>query len=92
VPRHTDKFGSKGEIDDHQEQVDVVDHTSKKCIHLGGMALSERTRSARAVRNTLVVEYSMPGLNTMRRVAYPPLIDVLQFLLALVVSNFKRML
>jgi hypothetical protein len=43
---------------------------SKKYFCLGGMAPSEWTRSVRAIRDTLVVNCSGPGLNTTRRVAY----------------------
>jgi hypothetical protein len=49
---------------------------SKKYFRLGGMAPSQWTRSVRAVRDTPVADYSMPGLNTTRRVAYPPPIAV----------------
>jgi len=65
---------------------------SKKYFHPGGMALSEWTRSVRAVRDTLVADYSAPGLNTMRRVAYRPPIAVSPFVLALSVSYFKQTL
>jgi hypothetical protein len=59
---------------------------SKKHFHLGGMALSEWTHSVRAVRNTLVADYSTRGVNATRRIAYCPLNAVLPFLLALSVS------
>jgi len=65
---------------------------SKKYFRPGGMAPSEWTRSVRAVRDTPVANYSPPGLNTTRRVAYRPPIGVSPFLLALSVSNFKRTL
>jgi len=56
------------------------------------MALSERTRSVRAVRDTPVADYSAPGINTTRRVAYRPLIAASAFLLALPVSDVKQTL
>jgi len=40
------------------------------------MAVSEWTSSVAAVRDTAVADYSTPGVNTMRRIAYRPLIDV----------------
>jgi len=64
-------------------------HISEKYFRLGGMTPSEWTRSVRAVRDTPVADYSAPGLNTTRRVAYRPPITVSQFLLALSVSYFK---
>ena len=63
---------------------------SKKHFHPGGMAPSEWTRSVRAVRDTRVADYSAPGVNTTRRVAYRPPIALLPFLLALSVSCFKQ--
>jgi len=62
---------------------------SKKHFRPGGMAPSEWTRSIRAVRDTPVADYSAPGANTTRRVAYRPPIAVLPFLLALSVSYCK---
>jgi len=59
---------------------------SKKHFRPGGMAASEWTRSVRAVRDTPVADYSSPGVNTTRRVAYRPPIAVSPFLLALSVS------
>jgi len=56
------------------------------------MATSEWTRPVRAVRDTPVADYSAPGINSMRRVAYRPLITVSPFLLALSISYFKRKL
>jgi hypothetical protein len=50
------------------------------------MAASEWTRSVRAVRDTPVADYSVPGVNTMRRVVYSPPIAVSPFLLVLSVS------
>ena len=47
------------------------------------MAQSEWTCSVRAIRDTTVADYSAPGVNTTRRVAYRPLIAVMPFLLAL---------
>ena len=68
------------------------EHISKKHFRPGGMAPSEWTRSVRAVRDTPVADSSVPGVHTMRRVAYRPPIAVLQFLLALSVSYFKQTL
>jgi len=65
---------------------------SKKYFRPGGMAPSEWTRSVRAVRDTPVVEDSVPGVNTTHRVEYHPLIAVSPFLLALSVSYFKQTL
>jgi len=65
---------------------------SKKYFRPGGMAPSEWTRSVRAVRDTPVADYSVPGLNTTRHVAYRPPIAVSPFLLALSVSYFKQTL
>jgi hypothetical protein len=56
------------------------------------MALSYWMRSVRAVRDTPVVDYSAPGLNTSPRVAYRPPIAVSPVLLTLSVSYFKRTL
>jgi len=56
------------------------------------MAPSEWTRSVRAVRDTPVAVYSVPGVKTMRRVTYRPPIAVSPFLLALSVSYFKQTL
>jgi hypothetical protein len=74
--------------------VDSTSNTpiSKKHFRLGGVAASEWTRSVRAVRDTPVVDYTAPGVNTTGRLAYRPLIGVLQFLLAPSVSYFKRTL
>jgi len=65
---------------------------SKKHFRPGGMAPSEWTRSVRAVRDTTVADYSAPGVNTTRHVAYHPPIAVSPFLLALSVSYFKQTL
>ena len=62
---------------------------SKKYFRLGIMAPSEWTRFVRAVRDTPMADYSVPGLNTMHRVAYRPTITVAPFLLPLSVFNFK---
>jgi hypothetical protein len=65
---------------------------SKKYFRPSGMAPSEWTRSVRAVRETLVADYSAPGVNSTRRIPYHPLIAVSPFLLILSVSYFKRSL
>jgi len=54
------------------------------------MAPSEWTRSVRAVRDTPVADYAVPGVKITRHVAYCPLIAVSPFLLALLVSYFKQ--
>jgi len=51
------------------------------------MVPSEWTRSVRAVRDTPVADYSTPGINTTRLVAYRPPIAVSPFLLALSVCT-----
>ena len=53
------------------------------------MAMSEWTRSVRVIRDTLVVDYSVPGVNTTHRVAYRPPIALSPFLLALSVFYCK---
>jgi len=65
---------------------------SKKHFRPGGMAASEWTCSVRAVRDTPVADYSVPGINTSCCFAYCPPISVLPFLLALSVSYFKQKL
>jgi hypothetical protein len=65
---------------------------SKKHFRLGGLAALEWTRSVSAVRDTLVADYSAPGVNTTRRVAICPPIAVSPFLLALSVSYCKQTL
>ena len=65
---------------------------SKKHFRPGGMAPSEWTRSIRAVRYTPVADYSAPGINTTRRIAYRPLIALSPFVLALSVSYIKQTL
>jgi hypothetical protein len=67
-------------------------HISKKHFRPGRMAASELTCSVRAVRETLVADYSARGVNATRRIAYRTLIAVSPFLLALSVSNFKQTL
>ena len=67
-------------------------YISKKHFRLGGLAASEGMRSVRAVRATPVADYSAPGVNTTRRVAYRPPIAISPFLLALSVSYFKQTL
>jgi hypothetical protein len=54
--------------------------------------LSGRTGCVRAVRDTPVADYSTPGVNTTRRVAYRPPIAGSPFLRALSVSYFKQTL
>jgi len=66
--------------------------SARKHFCLGGMAVSEWTCSIRAIRDTLVEDYSAPGVNTTRRIAYRPPIAVSLFLLALSVSYFKQTL
>jgi hypothetical protein len=56
------------------------------------MAASEWTRSVRAVRDTPMVEYSTPGVNTMGQVAYRPPIAISPFLLAQSFSYIKQTL
>ena len=66
--------------------------SARKYFRPGGMAPSEWMRYVRGIRDTLVADYSVPGLNTTRRVAYLPPIPVSVFLLALSVSYCKRTL
>ena len=63
---------------------------SKNHLRPGGMAPSECFRSVRAIRDTPVADYSAPGVNTTRRVAYSPPIAVSPFLLPRSVSYFKQ--
>jgi len=56
---------------------------SKKEIHLGRMAPSERTPSVWAVRVIPVAAYFVPGIDITRRVAYGPPIAVSLFHLIL---------
>jgi len=76
----------------NNSKIDQSVYISKKYFRQGGMAPSEWTCSVRGVRVTPVADYSAPCLNTRRRVAYRPLIAVSPFLLALLVSYFKRTL
>jgi len=74
---------------------DIVDwprptnHISRKIFSSGKMALSEWMRSVRAIRDTLVADYSTPGINAMRRVVSRPPIAVSAFIRVLSVSYFK---
>jgi len=63
--------------------------SAKKDFCPGGMAPSEWTHSVRAVRDTLVVYYSAPDVNTTHQVAYCPPIAASLFVLAVSVSYFK---
>jgi len=65
---------------------------SKKHFCPGRMAPSEWMRSVRAVRDTLVADYTVPGVKTTRQVTYRPPIAISPFLLALSVSYFKQTL
>ena len=65
---------------------------SKKHFRLGGMAESEWTRSVRAIRDTLVADYSTPSVITTHRIAYRPPIGLSQVLSALSVSYCKQTL
>jgi len=56
------------------------------------MAASEWTHSVWAVRDTLVADYSAPGVNTTGRCAYLPPINYSPFLLALSVSYINQTL
>jgi hypothetical protein len=62
---------------------------SKKYFRPGGIALSEWTRSARAIRDTAMEHKSAAGVNTAHWVAYCPLISVLPFHFALSLSYFN---
>ena len=73
----------------HDQCVNCI---SKKYCRPGAMAPSEWTRSVRAVRNTGVADNTAPGVNSMGRVPYYPLIAVSPILLVLSVSYFKRSL
>jgi len=65
---------------------------SKKHFRPGGMAASEWMRSVRGLGDTPGVDYSVPGVNTTRRVAYGPPRVVSLFVLALSASYNKRTL
>jgi hypothetical protein len=56
-----------------------VSHISKKHFRPGRMAVSEWTRSVRAIRDTPVADYSAPDVNTACQAAYCPPIAVLRF-------------
>jgi hypothetical protein len=62
---------------------------SKNHFSLRGMAASEWMRSGSAITDTLVADYSVPGINTIPRIAYCPLITVPRFVIALSVTYFK---
>jgi len=79
-------------MDDVYTPALITRSISKKHFRPGERAASEWTRSVRAVRDTPVAEYSAPGVNTTRRVAYRPPIAVSPFLLALSVSYIKQTL
>ena len=66
-----------------------VQGISKKHICQGGMAASVWRCSVGAVRDNHVADYSAPGINTMRCIAYCPPIAISPVLLALSVSYFK---
>jgi hypothetical protein len=83
---------SSGKVKRTGESFSWYGSISEKYFRPGGMASSEWTCSVRAVRDTAVADYSAPGLNTTRSVAYRPPIDVSPFLLALSVSYFNRTL
>jgi hypothetical protein len=51
-------------------------YISKKHFHPGGLAASEDTGTIRAITDTSVGDYSSPGVNATRRVAYRSLIAV----------------
>jgi hypothetical protein len=65
---------------------------SKKYFCPGGLARLEWTRSVRAVRDSLMVQYTASGLNTTRQAAYRPPIAVALSPLALSVTYVKRKL
>jgi hypothetical protein len=69
--------------------VEVMRYISKNYFSLAGIAPSEWTRALRAVRDTPVADYSAPGVNSMRRISYLPLIAVSPFCLVLSVFYFK---
>jgi hypothetical protein len=56
------------------------------------MAASEWMRWVRAIRDTLVADYSAPGVNTTHRAARRPPIAFSPFLLTLSVSYFQLIL
>jgi len=87
-------FNAWFSILDNEKTLQTCVNVSSSCIRKkhfrpGGMAVSEWMRSARAVRDTPLTDYSAPGANTTHRGAYRPMIAVSLFLLALSVSNCK---
>jgi len=89
---HLGSFMFRLVADIHLSDIGSLDweNISKKHFRPGTMATSEWTCSVRAVRDTLVPNYSRPSINTTLRVAYRPPIAGSPFLLALFVSNFKQ--
>ena len=87
------QFTGVGSLPSNRTQVEgsglATTHISKQYFRPGGIALSEWTRSIRAVTDTPVVDYAARGVNTSCRVAYRPPIAVSQFLLGLSVFYFK---
>jgi len=65
---------------------------SKKHFRQGGMAASVWMPSIRAISDTPVANYSVPGINCMCRIQYWPPVAVSPFLLALSVFNLKQTL
>ena len=84
--------GHRGILKVHLLRDTVPYCISKKHFRPGGMALTEWMRSVRAVRDTPVADYTAPGINTTRRVAYRSPIAVSPFLLALSVYYFTQTL
>ena len=70
----------------------MIVYISRKRIRLGGIAPSAWTRSARAVRDTPVADYSAPCVNTTHSVVYRPQIAVSLSVRIRLVSYFKRSL
>jgi hypothetical protein len=70
----------------------VVLCISKKLFHPGRMRQSESTRCVRAVRDTPVPDYSLPGVNAIRRFAYYLSIAVATCLLVLLANYFNQTL
>jgi len=81
-----DSLASPGELVRNPGLAITIQCISKKHFRPGGMAPSEWTLSVRAVRDTPEADYSTPGVNATRRVAYCPLNAVSPFLLAQSVS------
>ena len=65
-------------------------YISNKHFRPGGMAMSEWTRSIRAVTDMQVADRSAPGINNTRHIAYCAPIAVSPFFLPVSVSCFKR--